>query len=207
MFSSLQQKFKRLPAKDRKQLIILIACIIISAYGFFAALLWQDMFKAEKMANRKANRIETRIGKIEEPKFSSAISDKNLVKLQAELASSTEAISKLTSKFIPFNNADRLQTLKLDISELADDFNVNIKNFEVLGAKLKAHEEELAEYNDNHDQYYKRPYFSIEAESRFYPLLAFIQELSQLDNIAIVQKITIVRGEQNKLIITMKILV
>ncbi|PCI53618.1 MAG: hypothetical protein COB45_10205 [Gammaproteobacteria bacterium] len=207
MFSSLQQKFKRLPAKDRKQLIILIACIIISAYGFFAALLWHDMFKAEKMANRKANRIETRIGKIEEPTFNSAISDKNLVKLQTELASSTEAISKLTSKFIPFNNADRLQTLKLDISELADDVNVKIKNFEVLGAKLKAHEEELAEYNDNRNQYYKRPYFSIEAESRFYPLLAFIQELSQLDNIAIVQKITIVRGEQNKLIITMKILV
>lgn len=207
MFSSLQQKFKRLPAKDRKQLIILIACIIISAYGFFAAMLWQDMFKAENLANRKANRIETRIGKIEEPKFNSAISDKNLVKLQTELASSTEAISKLTSKFIPFNNADRLQTLKLDISELADDVKVNIKNFEVLGAKLKAHEEELTEYSDNRNQYYKRPYFSIEAESQFYPLLAFIQELSQLDNIAIVQKITITRGEQNKLIITMKILV
>jgi len=181
--------------------------VAISAYGFFAALLWQDMFKAEKLANRKANRIETRIGKIEEPKLDSKISDKNLAKLQAELANSTETINKLTSRFIPFNDAERLQALKLNISELADDVNVNINNFEVLGAKLKAHEEELTEYSDNRSKYYKRPYFSIEAESHFYPLLDFIQALDKLDNVAIVQKITIVRTEQGKLLITMKILV
>ncbi|MBL4900698.1 MAG: hypothetical protein JKX76_13895 [Colwellia sp.] len=207
MFSILKQKFKRLPAKDRSQVIILITCVAISAYGFFAALLWQDMFKAEKLANRKANRIETRIGKIEEPKLDSKISDKNLAKLQAELANSTETINKLTSRFIPFNDAERLQALKLNISELADDVNVNINNFEVLGAKLKAHEEELTEYSDNRSKYYKRPYFSIEAESHFYPLLDFIQALDKLDNVAIVQKITIVRTEQGKLLITMKILV
>jgi hypothetical protein len=207
MLSSLQKKYKRLPAKDKTQLIILIACIIISIYGFFAAMLWQEMFDAEKMANRKANRIETRIGKIEEPKFDSAISDKNLAILQTEFDKSKENISRLTEKFIPINDADRLQQLKLDISELADDVDLKIKSFEVLGAVLKAHEEELTEFTDTRNKYYKRPYFAIEAQSRFYPLLNFIQALNQLDNIAVVQKITITRTETGNLIISMKILV
>jgi len=207
MFSILQRKYKRLPAKDRKQLIILVSCIIISAYGFFSAMLWQDMFNAEKLANRKANRTETRIGKIEEPKFDNKISDKNLVKLQIELDQSKENISKLTEKFIPINDADRLQQLKLDISELADNVDLKIKSFEVLGAALKPHEEELTEYSDTRNQYYQRPYFAIKAQSKFYPLLDFIQALNQLDNIAVVQKITITRAETGKLIITMKILV
>jgi len=207
MFSSLSQKFKRLPAKDRSQVIILMVCVVISAYGFFAAMLWQDMFEAEKLANRKANRIETRIGKIEEPKFDSNISDKNLAKLQIELTASQAEIDQLTANFIPYNNADRLQSLKLDISELADEVDLKIKNFEVLGAKFKAHEEELAEYTDTRSQYYKRPYFAIEAQSHFYSLLNFIQALKKLDNIAVVQKISITRAEQGNLIITMKILV
>lgn len=207
MLSPLQQKYKRLPAKDKTQLIILITCVVISAYGFFAALLWQEMFDAEKMANRKANRIETRIGKIEEPKFDNQISDKNFAKLQTELTTSNTAIAELTDKFIPINDAERLQQLKLDISELADDVDLKIKSFEVLGAALKAHEEELTEFTDTRSQYYKRPYFAIEAQSRFYPLLSFIQALSQLENIAIVQKITISRAEEGNLIISMKILV
>lgn len=207
MLSSLQQKYKRLPAKDKTQLIILIACVVISAYGFFAAMLWQDMFEAEKLANRKANRIETRIGKIAEPKFDSQISEKNLAKLQTELTNSNEAIAKLTDQFIPINDADRLQQLKLDISELADDVDLQIKSFEVLGVALKAHEEELTEYSDTRSQYYKRPYFSIDATSRFYALLNFVQALNQLDNIAIVQKITITRAEEGNLVISMKILV
>ncbi len=207
MLSSLQQKYKRLPAKDKTQLIILVACIVISAYGFFAALLWQDMFKAEKLANRKANRIETRIGKIVEPKFNSDITDKKLKEFQQQLISSNEETTKLTAKFITVSDADKLQQLKLDISELADDVKLEINDFQVLGVEHKAHEEELSEYSDTRSQYYKRPYFSIEAESKFYSLLNFIQALNQLDNLAIVQKINITRGEKGNLIISMKILV
>lgn len=207
MLSSLQQKYKRLPAKDKTQIIILVACVVISAYGFFAALLWQDMFEAEKLANRKANRIETRIGSITEPKFDTNISDKNLAKLQAELDSSNTAITAITEKFIPLNDADRLQRLKLDISELADDIGLKISSFEVLGVELKSHEEELTEFTDTRSQYYKRPYFAIEAQSRFYPLLDFIQALNQLENIAIVQKVSINRTKTGDLLISMKILV
>lgn len=207
MLSSLQQKYKRLPAKEKNQIIILVACVVISAYGFFAALLWQDMFEAEKLANRKANRIETRIGDIAEPKFDSKISDKNLAILQAELENANTNIKEITHKFIPINDADRLQQLKLDISELAEDMKLKISNFEVLGVELKAHEEELTEFSDTRSQYYQRPYFAIEAQSRFYALLNFIQALNQLENIAIVQKISINRTETGNLTISMKILV
>jgi len=207
MFSSLQQKYKRLPTKEKTQLIVLVVCVVISAYGFFAAMLWQDMFEAEKLANRKENRIETRIGKIEEPKFDSDVSDKNLAKLQAELDTSNKEIKTITGKFIPLNNAESLQQLKLDISEQADDMGLKIINFEVLGVELKPHEEELTEFTDTRSQYYKRPYFSIEAQSRFYALLDFIQALNQLENIAIVQKISIKRLESGSLAISMKILV
>lgn len=207
MLGALQQKYKRLPAKEKSQIIILVTCVVISTYSFFAAMLWQDMFEAEKLANRKENRIETRIGKITEPTFSSDFTDKKLVELQQQLNKSNQDISALTEKFIPLNDADRLQQLKLDISQLADDVSLEINNFQVMGVELKPHEEELSEYNDNHSQYYKRPYFAIEAKSRFFSLLNFIQALNQLDNLAIVQKISIIRGEQGNLVISMKILV
>jgi hypothetical protein len=207
MLPPLTKKFKRLPTKEKQQIIILIVCVVVTAYTLFAAMLWQEMFNAEKMANRKANRIETRIGKIEEPKFSSEISDKNLATLTARLKKSTQELSQLTQNFIPLDNAARLQNLKLNISELAENSGLNIKQFEVLGIKYKANEEELAEFTDTRRQYYQRPFFSIQAESRFFPLLDFIENLKKLDNVAIVKQIQIIKGEQGQLIINMKILV
>ncbi len=207
MLAQLIQRFKRLPAKDRTQIIVLISCITISLYGFWAAMLWQEMFEAEKLANRKANRIETRIGKIEEPKFSSEISDKNLKKLQQQLDKSNADIKKLTEKFIPITNTELLQQLKLNISELADDVEFEIKDFQVMGVKRKASEEELTEYTDIRKQYYQRPYFALQAQSNFYALLNFVHALQQLENLAIVQQLQIEYSGQGKLIINMKILV
>ncbi len=207
MLAQLIQRFKRLPAKDRTQIIVLISCITISLYGFWAAMLWQEMFEAEKLANRKANRIETRIGKIEEPKFSSEISDKNLKKLQQQLDKSNADIKKLTEKFIPITNTELLQQLKLNISELADDVEFEIKDFQVMGVKRKASEEELTEYTDTRKQYYQRPYFALQAQSNFYALLNFVHALQQLENLAIVQQLQIEYSGQGKLIINMKILV
>ncbi|MGL1958379.1 MAG: hypothetical protein OCD00_13790 [Colwellia sp.] len=207
MISSLKQKFKRLPAKDRKQIVILVICVVVTIYSLFAAMLWEEMFNAEKMANRKANRIETRIGKIEEPKFASEISDKNLKKLKSQLEQSNELLSQVTQRFVPLDDSDRLQKLKSNVSKLAEDLGLNIKQFEVLGIKYKITEEELTEFTDTRRKYYQRPLFSIEAESRFFPLLNFIEALKKLDNIAIVRQIDISRDEQGKLIISMKILV
>ena len=207
MLSQMKQRYKRLPAKDKTQLIILVACVTISLYGFGAAILWQEMFEAEKLANRKANRIETRIGKIEEPKFDRHISEGNLNKLQAELAASYQEIQSLTDKFIAINDAEKLQALKLSISELADDVELDIQDFKVLNIKLKPGQEELAEYQDIRRQYYQRPYFALQAQSNFYALLSFIQALGQLDNIAIVHQLQVEYSGQGKLAISMKIMV
>ncbi len=207
MLAKLQQKYKLLPAKEKIQIIALTVCIVLSAYGFTAAMMWQEMFEAEKMANRKANRIETRIGKIVEPKLSSDVSEVRLKKLTKELAKSTTALEGLTERFIPIDNAAQLQELKLTISQLADDVNLKINTFEVIGIEYKAGEEELSEYTDTRRKYYQRPYFAIEGQSKFYALLNFLQALNQLDNLAIIQKITIERGEQGQLSVSMKIIV
>jgi len=207
MLAKLQQKYKLLPTKEKAQIIALTVCVVLSAYGFTAALMWQEMFEAEKMANRKANRIETRIGKIVEPKLSSDVSEIRLKKLSKELAQSTEALDELTKRFIPIDNAARLQELKLDVSQLADDINLKINTFEVIGIEYKTDEEELSEYTDTRRKYYQRPYFAIEGQGKFYALLNFLQALNQLDNIAIIQKITIERSEQGQLKVSMKIIV
>jgi len=232
VIASLTQKFKRLPAKERSQIVILVVCVIVTSYTLYAAMLWQDMFKAENLANRKANRIETRIGKLEEPKFSNEISDKNLAALEAQLAKSDELLAQATQQFIPLENATQLQQLKLTISELAERSGLTIKQFEVLGIKYKANnikkdtgsntgsntgknkgkgkgkgKNTLTKAIDSRNKYYQRPFFSIQAESRFFSLLDFIEALKKLNNIAIVRQIDIVRGEQGKLLITMKVLV
>ena len=207
MLSSLKQRFKRLPSKEKSQVIILTVCVLVSAYGFVAASLWQQMFEAEKLANRKENRITTRIGKIEEPKFERDISEVNLQALKKKLTSSEEEITQLTAKFINSNNAEKIQTLKLAISELADDVNVEILDFQTINAKRKAHEEELSEYKDIRQQYYQRPHFVVQAQSNYYGLLYFIETLQQLDNIAIVNQLTVEYQGSGLLKISMRILV
>lgn len=196
-----------MPAKDKTQLTILISCIIVSAYGFWAATLWQEMFEAEKMANRKANRIETRIGKIEEPKFDRKISTNSLKKLEQELASSYQQVTTLTSDFIDIDNAEKLQAIKLDISELADNVKLDIQDFKVLGISHKSGEEELSEYLDIRKQYYQRPYLSLQAQGDFFSLLNFLDAISTLENVAVVQQLEVNYVGQGRLAITMKILV
>ncbi|NRA56392.1 MAG: hypothetical protein HRU23_19810 [Gammaproteobacteria bacterium] len=207
MFAQFAQKYKRLPGKERSQIVVLVVCVVLSAYGFGAAMLWQNMFEAQKLANRKENRINTRIGKIEEPKFDGSVSQVKLNTLQQQLANSQLELNLLTKKFIALDDATSLQQLKLSISELADNVELEIKHFEVLGIEHKTSEEELEEFNDSRSQYYKRPYLSIKAESQFYSLLNFLQALKQLEHVAVVQDMKIELHSQGNLVITMKILV
>lgn len=207
MLTPLLKKYKSRSQKERMQIIALVVCVIVSAYGFLAAMTWQEMFETEKLANRKANRIETRLGKIVEPEYNSNISEVRRKKLNIELSESTEALSKLTEKFIPINNAMRLQELKLEISQLADDMNVKINTFDVKGIEYKTDEEELSEYNDTRRKYYQRPYFAIEGKTKFYALLNFLEALNELENIAIIKKINIDRGDQGLLLVSMTIIV
>jgi len=207
MVAGISQKFKRLAAKEKQQIVILAVCVVVSIYTFFAAMLWEEMFNVEKLANRKENRIESRIGKIVEPKFNNAISDKNLAILTEKLTDSNQQISEITERFIPLNDADRLQQLKLNISALAEDIGLVIKHLEVQDIKFQAKEEELAEFSDLHKKYYERPFLYIQAESRFFALVNFIEALKELKNIAVVKEIQVTRGEHGALIINMKVLV
>ncbi len=207
MQTLIKNKYKSLSAKDQRLMIVLIICIIVSGYGFIAAMLWQEMFEAEKLANRKANRIETRIGKIEEPKFDSSISDKRLKEVSDELFTSQEIIKQLTQSFIKLDDGELLQKLKLNISELADDSGVVIETFEVLNIKHKQGAEEIGEFEDLREKYYKRPHLAIQASSDYFSLLAFLQGLKNLDKLAIVKQLQIERQAPGKLLIKMKIMV
>ncbi len=206
MIAPLIQAFKTRPKQERIQIVTLLVATIVCAYGFWASTVWTEMFEVEKMANRKANRIETRLGKVEAPKFDVKISDAALEKKQKALLASTEKLKLLTQQFIPLADTGRLQQLKLNISELADGVKLDIKDFQVSKLSSKT-QEELLEYDDFHGQYYQRPYFMIEAQSQFLGLLAFLKALSELDNLAVVKQLDVTYLGQGQLKIKMKILI
>jgi Tfp pilus assembly protein PilO len=207
MQTLIKNKYKSLSDKDQRLMIVLIICVLVSGYGFWAAMLWQDMFEAEKLANRKENRIETRIGKVEAPKFDSSISEKRLQELSDELLISQDKIEKLTHRFIQLDNAGLVQKIKLKVSELADESGVKIETFEIINIKRKPGTEEIDEYNDVRQKYYNRPLVAIQASSNYFSLLAFLKGLNSLEKLAVVKHLQIERQAAGRLLIKMKIMV
>lgn len=60
----LREIYQARSSAEKKQIWILLICSAVGGYGFYASIVWERMFEAEKLANRKADRIEKRVGDI-----------------------------------------------------------------------------------------------------------------------------------------------
>ena len=79
---------------------------------------WQAMFNTEKLANRKANRIETRVGALETPTLESGISEKVFNQLTTSIAQQEAQLRYLLSDMMPLDTPAPREQLKLEISRL-----------------------------------------------------------------------------------------
>ncbi|WP_136678588.1 hypothetical protein [Neptunomonas sp. XY-337] len=203
MFRPLIKCFQSLPAKERKQMVILVVLTAFTSYALAGAYMWEKMFNAEKLANRKENRIETRIGDYKEPDFDTSITPKAFGDSQQQLISAEMKLIELTERILPLDSPEPREDTKLAISRLASANNVEITSFVTHQSELRAMPEQLsgAALRGLFD---KRPYFQITSRTDYYSFVSFIDGLATLPYQGFVDQLKIAKSEDesdNRLVI------
>ena len=185
-----RQKYYGLDGREKKQLWFIIGLSLLASYFFFSAWLWQQMFDAEKMANRRANRIETRIGKIEPPRLQDGVSE-GVLKAETEHQKVLEEqLKALAGNLLPLDNAGIREQFKLELAQLAETNNMRVNRVKALNAGLRPSLSELS--GEALREYLtKRPEFDLVVTGYFLNLVHFISGLQHLSYGAYVTDMTI----------------
>lgn len=177
--SWLRNKYKGLSSKERKQVWILVIFSFLAGYAFYAAHTWEQMFHTEKMANRKADRIEKRIGEISAPELEDGISDGTLKQLLDETSDQEVVLRGFASPLLPDGDSEAREELKLKLTQLANSNQLRLEN-------LKSHQfgntKPLSELQGNElrEFFNERPSFQLYLTGHYFNLIQFIDALSGL---------------------------
>lgn len=200
MIKLLSERYKRLESKERKQLFFILVCSLLAAYFFYAAKTWEEMFHAQKMANRKADRIEKRIGDIKAPELESGISESVLSKIQAEINDQEALLKEFANRQLPLDSSEQREELKLSITKLANVNQLRMTNLKSIGfgADLTLNElkgEELRSF------LLLRPHFKLSLSGQYHNLMAFVEDLGKLKYQVYVDNVRISRlNDENSLL-------
>lgn len=177
--SFLNGKYQNMPARDRKLLWILIGCTLLTAYLFWAAATWQKMFNTHKMVNRKADRIEKRIGNISPPALEQGISNERLAELQTAVSVQTQALRQRAKTLLPLDDSGPREQLKLELSQLAQTNMLRVSRLTAMNAELRPPMEHLD--NETLRQAFEdRPQFLFTLGGHYLNLVNFLDHLPQL---------------------------
>lgn len=191
----LSDKFQKMSPRDRKLAKVLVVMLLLSAYLFWAAMTWQAMFNAEKLANRKANRIETRVGKLETPKLENGVSEKTLNQLSESIAQQEAQLRFLLSDMMPLNTPAPREQLKLEVSRL-------VINHQLTPVGLNTSDDELrmsieGESGESLRRHFEsRPTLHIRVEGQYLNLINFIDGLNTLSYRTYVTNMTAERHDE-----------
>ncbi len=191
----LSSRYRRMPARDRRLLWIFLGVSLISAYMFWAAMTWQQMFHVEKMANRKANRIETRLGDFKVPEAGASVSEKDLQKLRDQVQAYEQQLQQIGATMLPLHESGSREQLKLELTRLAEDNQLSVASFRTLGSVLRPPVESLSGQSLR-DYFRDRPRFELEMSGRYFDLVAFVDGLRHLSFQSYVGNLRIERHDQ-----------
>lgn len=177
--NALIARYRTMPAREQKLLWVFMVVMVLAGYLFWAAMVWQDMFNAEKLANRKANRIETRIGDLDTPTLENGISEKVQEQLQSEITQQEAALRYLLSQRLPLDSAGPREQLKLEVAKLAKSQNLTVVRLNTSSSELREpldglQGEKLRRYFD------ARPSLHMSLEGEYLNVIAFMDGLSAL---------------------------
>ncbi len=175
----IQSKYQNLPDRDRKLLWIFVSLTMVAAYLFWAAMTWQQMFHVEKMANRKANRIETRLGDFKMPEVEEAVSEKNLSTLQQRIQTIEAGLRDLGLNMLPLDESGPREQLKLELTRLAESNDLLVGSFRTLGSTTSPPVKSLSSQGLR-DYFNSRPSFELSLNGRYFGLVDFIDGLGSL---------------------------
>lgn len=195
----LKARYHALSQRDRRLLKIFIIFILLAIYLFYAAIVWNKMFYTWRMADRRADRIEKRIGELKVPELEDGVSDYELNKLLQEKTSQEKIIQQLAAIMLPLDDTAPRQKLKLYLTRLAQKHQLRLTTLKtnnatprVNAANLKG--EELRSYLID------RPTFSLSMTGNFANLMRFIDSLKKMEYQVYVDGLSISHAENNGLL-------
>jgi len=188
--NSIAKMYRALSQKERTQVIVLAACILISSYMIIAVLMFDKMFTVEKLSNRKQNRIETRIGKFEIPEIQSGLTQKALDKANAALAKQETLLMQYKNSMLPMDTPKPREQVKLKITHLAQQHNIDIVQLDTSGTEIRETPQELTG-KALKALFSQRTSFSIKASAEYFDFIAFVESLSSLPYINYIKNLQI----------------
>jgi len=189
------EKYKKLPSREQKQIKLLAIMVTLSAYLFWAAMTWQEMFETEKLANRKANRIETRVGDLETPTLENGVSEKVLNQLTESIEQQEAQLRFLLSDLLPLDTPGPREQLKLEIARLVTDNQLRLVRLNSTNDELRAPIEGMRG-EALRRSIESRPTFHLRLEGRFLNLIYFIDSLNKLSYSTYVTNISAERHDE-----------
>lgn len=195
-----KDKYQALPSKERKQLWALVVCSLMAAYFFYAAALWEQMFHTQKMANRKADRIEKRIGNIQPPEIEEGITEAALKRLGEKMLLQESQLKGFADSLLPAFDSEAREELKLRITQHANVNQLRISSLKSVGFDQRKQNGELTN-SSLRSQLYTRPSFKLVLSGQFLNLLGFVEGLNQLPYQVYVSELSISRlSKKNSLL-------
>jgi hypothetical protein len=190
MINVIKDRFYRLEVKERQQILFIIIFAVVGSYGLTASMLWEQMFQAEKMANRKANRIETRLDGFKTPEIDASLTQERFDNKQQELMALEKQLINFSAKLLPLDDPQPQEKIKLALARIAANNGIAITALTASNADIKAMPEKLTGAALR-DILQNRPLFQVSSQGSYQAFLNFSQQLKQLPFYSVMRSLTI----------------
>lgn len=174
----LLKQYRSKPKFEQHQILMVTALMILLAWGSSFAWLQTDLTDAEKLLNRRKDRLSKRIkdtGLIEGDIAAESMSiTRKFDKLKAQAAEAEAEWQLLSEGLVDASSTQNLQNLRLVMSSLAEKSGLAI-GFQKM-VKSDDNSNELAT-----DNRYRRPLISLDCTGSYGQLMAFLVGLQDLE--------------------------
>lgn len=196
--------FQNLSSQEKKQVKILAVVGSLAVYLFVAANLWDSMFYAERMADRKQSRTDTRIGDYEPPELDPAVNQRAYDKVADKVKDVEQQLISYNSQMLPLNDPDPREKTKLELTRLATQNNIQITGLETINAGIRPLPEEMTG-RDLRYIFVKRPIFKVSSYGSYFDFIRYIDSLSKLPYRGVIRELDVHPNERGNLDISFEL--
>ncbi|MEM7173106.1 MAG: hypothetical protein AAF530_23285 [Pseudomonadota bacterium] len=193
---------KDISSSNKNKILILVCALAIASYfGLHYQQLSKDVQHEENMINRRLNRMETRLQAPPEPTISPAVLEQRLAALDESLQTTRTSLAQLSAQFVPLDAMDRFQTLRLEISNLAEDNRLAVERITGLsegGQTNGTNEVGNQVLEDAAKNRFGRPLVLLVARGRFGGIMRFLEQLETMSYNVSVVRLNIAAAELNE---------
>lgn len=178
--------------KKQNQILIVFTFMVLGAY--LLGWHWQNYTKlkhSENMVSRAENRLKLKVDSIPEPPLTAGQLDKEFVEQKEKKRELEFEFNQINSIFMPLDDIQAYQNLRLSISDLAEKNGVDIESVNEInrGGSLGGSDGEQSKFTIS--EKWGRPLIEYRMNLRYIDFLNYIEGLEKLEYQVSVVKIEI----------------